>query len=54
VKNHAVPLEVVEETFAQSQAFFALAEDVKKTVDISKSGGNFRGYMALLTENNDL
>lgn len=26
---------------------------ILKKVDISKSGGNFRGYMGLLSENND-
>ncbi|KAK8866075.1 hypothetical protein IAR55_001226 [Kwoniella newhampshirensis] len=53
VKNHSVSLDTVEETFKQSQEFFKLPQEVKKTVDISKSGGNFRGYMGLLTENND-
>ncbi|WWD17723.1 hypothetical protein CI109_102164 [Kwoniella shandongensis] len=53
VKNHSVPLDTVDETFRQSKEFFKLPAEVKKTVDITKSGGNFRGYMGLLTENND-
>jgi isopenicillin N synthase-like dioxygenase len=58
----------VEETFQQSQQFFNTAPEVKRSVsfrmllyfglssyvqvDISKST-NFRGYMGLLTENNN-
>ncbi|WRT64294.1 uncharacterized protein IL334_001225 [Kwoniella shivajii] len=52
ITNHGVPLDVVNRTFAQSHAFFDLPPGVKKTVDINKSE-NFRGYMGLLTENND-
>ncbi|WVW82460.1 hypothetical protein I302_104470 [Kwoniella bestiolae CBS 10118] len=50
VKNHGVPLEVVNETFKQSHSFFDLPSEVKMTVDINKSD-NFRGYMRLLTSN---
>ncbi|WVQ82711.1 hypothetical protein IAT38_004843 [Cryptococcus sp. DSM 104549] len=53
VKNHGVPLKVVDKTFEQSKEFFKLPAEVKQSVDITKSGGNFRGYMGLLTENND-
>nr|ODN79115.1 hypothetical protein L203_06093 [Cryptococcus depauperatus CBS 7841] len=53
VKNHDVPLEVVDKTFQQSKNFFEQSVELKRSVDISKSGGNFRGYMGLLTENND-
>ncbi|GFZ45568.1 hypothetical protein JCM24511_03296 [Saitozyma sp. JCM 24511] len=53
VKNHSVPEKVVSDVFEQSHDFFALPSETKRTVDISKSGGNFRGYMALLSENND-
>ncbi|ODO11636.1 hypothetical protein I350_00420 [Cryptococcus amylolentus CBS 6273] len=52
VKNHGVALDVVEKTYEQSKEFFKLPAEVKKSVDISKSE-NFRGYMGLLTENND-
>ncbi|WVQ78656.1 hypothetical protein IAT38_000743 [Cryptococcus sp. DSM 104549] len=52
VKNHGVPLTVVDEEFGQSKAFFDLPRDTKLTVDISKSD-NFRGYMSLLQSNND-
>ncbi|EAL21748.1 hypothetical protein CNBC4500 [Cryptococcus deneoformans B-3501A] len=53
VKNHGVPLQVVDRTFEQSKEFFNQPDGLKKSVDISKSGGNFRGYMGLLSENND-
>jgi isopenicillin N synthase-like dioxygenase len=68
VKNHGVNEDVVEKTFAQAEAFFATSSDVKKSVsawtdhrfvangllqvDISNSD-NFRGWMGVLTENND-
>jgi hypothetical protein len=68
VKNHGVNEDVVEKTFAQAETFFATSSDVKKSVsawtdhrfvangllqvDISNSD-NFRGWMGVLTENND-
>ncbi|KAL1405007.1 hypothetical protein Q8F55_008625 [Vanrija albida] len=52
VKNSGVDEQVVDATYAQSKAFFKLPAEVKKSIDISKSD-NFRGYMGLLTENND-
>ncbi|CAD6565827.1 MAG: hypothetical protein TREMPRED_001816 [Tremellales sp. Tagirdzhanova-0007] len=52
VKNHRVPRHVVDEAFSAAKSFFAQSFSVKTTVDISKSD-NFRGYMPLLSENND-
>ncbi|KAJ9107576.1 hypothetical protein QFC21_001035 [Naganishia friedmannii] len=52
IKNHGVNAAVVDKTFQQTEAFFATAPAVKKSVDISKSN-NFRGWMGVLTENND-
>jgi isopenicillin N synthase-like dioxygenase len=69
VKNHGVNEDVVKDTFAQAEAFFATSSNVKKSVstlmdhrfvadglvlqvDISNSD-NFRGWMGVLTENND-
>ncbi|KAK1925422.1 hypothetical protein DB88DRAFT_193700 [Papiliotrema laurentii] len=52
VKNHSVPRQVVDNAFAAAAAFFAQSPGVKESVDISKSD-NFRGYMKLLSENND-
>ncbi|WWD09560.1 hypothetical protein V865_007687 [Kwoniella europaea PYCC6329] len=50
VRNHGVPLSVVNEIFKQSHTFFDLPSEIKSTVDINKSD-NFRGYMRLLSSN---
>ncbi|KAJ9104194.1 hypothetical protein QFC20_004632 [Naganishia adeliensis] len=52
IKNHSVDEAKVDKTFRQAEAFFATSPAVKKSVDISKSD-NFRGWMGVLTENND-
>ncbi|KAI5455226.1 hypothetical protein NCC49_000042 [Naganishia albida] len=52
IKNHGVDEAKVVETFRQAESFFAASPAVKKSVDISKSN-NFRGWMGVLTENND-
>ncbi|KLT39575.1 Clavaminate synthase-like protein [Cutaneotrichosporon oleaginosum] len=51
-KNHGVSRDVVDAAFGQSHAFFGLGEEVKRSIDISKSS-NFRGFMALQTESHD-
>lgn len=52
VKNHGVPLQTVNNTFKHSHDFFALPMETKREIDVSKSD-NFRGWMGLLSENND-
>ncbi|EIW72526.1 hypothetical protein TREMEDRAFT_24489 [Tremella mesenterica DSM 1558] len=52
VKNHPVPSAIINRTFSMSESFFHLPVEAKETVDVSHSS-NFRGYMGLLTENND-
>ncbi|ORY34288.1 hypothetical protein BCR39DRAFT_517472 [Naematelia encephala] len=51
VKNHSVPTETVAGAFQAARDFFDTTSEIKQSVDIGKSD-NFRGYMALLTENN--
>lgn len=53
VKNHSVPESIVADVFERSHEFFATDATIKRSVDISKSNGSFRGYMALETEKND-
>ncbi|KAJ9124500.1 hypothetical protein QFC24_003291 [Naganishia onofrii] len=52
IQNHGVDGAIVDKAFQQTQAFFATSPAVKKSVDISNSS-NFRGWMGVLTENND-
>jgi isopenicillin N synthase-like dioxygenase len=49
VVNHGVSRDLMNETFAQSQRFFALPVAQKQVIAIEKIGGN-RGYSGLLHE----
>jgi isopenicillin N synthase-like dioxygenase len=53
VKNHGVSAELVDETFAQTRAFFNLPLDEKMKLHISKSGVALRGYIETFGENTD-
>ncbi|ORX37422.1 hypothetical protein BD324DRAFT_626130 [Kockovaella imperatae] len=50
VQNHGVPKHVVQGGFDAAKVFFEQDNQVKESVDISKSD-NFRGYMKLLSGN---
>ena len=49
IKGHGLSLEDIAALFATSHEFFALAEDVKKQVEISPATGN-RGYVPMRGE----
>ncbi|BCH12603.1 2OG-Fe(II) oxygenase (plasmid) [Mesorhizobium sp. 131-3-5] len=51
IKNHCVPGELVDETFAQAQAFFDLPIYEKMKLHISYSGVALRGYIEFFGEN---
>ncbi|MER9756234.1 isopenicillin N synthase family oxygenase [Mesorhizobium sp. M0166] len=53
IKNHGVSVELVDETFAQAQAFFNLPIDEKMKLHISNSGVALRGYIEFFGENTD-
>jgi len=48
IKNHNVPLQVLDESFKQSKRFFDLPEEVKDTINSRDADGTFkyRGYLA--------
>jgi isopenicillin N synthase-like dioxygenase len=49
VTNHGVPRALMEQTFSQSKAFFALPSHDKERLAIERIGGN-RGYSGLMHE----
>ncbi|MCM2402773.1 isopenicillin N synthase family oxygenase [Rhizobium sp. S153] len=52
IKNHHVPAEVLEGTFAAAETYFGQPDEVKMANHVSKSKNN-RGYAAMLEENTD-
>ncbi|KAJ8523195.1 hypothetical protein ONZ45_g293 [Pleurotus djamor] len=52
VANHGIPQATIDAAIEGGKTFFELPEDAKMSLDIHKSP-NFKGYTALLAENND-
>ena len=50
LRGHGVPTEVIEGTFKQSAAFFALPEETKTAYHISNAHPHQRGYVPLFGE----
>ncbi|MEN0086973.1 MAG: 2-oxoglutarate and iron-dependent oxygenase domain-containing protein [Pseudomonadota bacterium] len=48
--NHSLPPELIDQTFATGDAFFALPAEAKDAVAIHRSGGTNRGYAGQGTE----
>ncbi|MBP2236125.1 isopenicillin N synthase-like dioxygenase [Sinorhizobium kostiense] len=53
VKNHGVPAQLVEDTFAQARAFFDQPLEEKMKLHIANSGVALRGYVEFFGENTD-
>ncbi|TCN19775.1 isopenicillin N synthase family dioxygenase [Sinorhizobium americanum] len=53
VKNHGVPAQLVDDTFAQARAFFDQPLEEKMKLHIVNSGVALRGYVEIFGENTD-
>jgi isopenicillin N synthase-like dioxygenase len=52
VKNHRIPDSTISRVFEETKRFFSLPLEEKMKIDVHKSS-NFKGYNALLSENNN-
>ncbi|RWE25123.1 MULTISPECIES: isopenicillin N synthase family oxygenase [unclassified Mesorhizobium] len=53
VKNHGVPVRLIDESFAKARAFFDLPTSEKMKLHVSNSGVALRGYIEVFGENTD-
>lgn len=53
VKNHGVPVDLINRAYAASKLFFDLPDDAKTPLHIANSGTALRGYIPLFGENTD-
>jgi isopenicillin N synthase-like dioxygenase len=53
VKNHGVPLDLIERMYSATQQFFGLPLEVKQRLDVANSGPTLRGYIPPYGENTD-
>lgn len=53
VKGHGIDPSLIDATFAQTAAFFALPDQVKMALHVSRSGTTLRGYIEPFGENTD-
>lgn len=51
LKGHGIPRELTNGAFSATRQFFALPDDAKNALHISKSGPTLRGYTGLFEEN---
>lgn len=53
IKNHGVDKQLIQQVYAQAEAFFALSMEEKQQLSIEHSGQTLRGYIPMYGENVD-
>lgn len=53
IKNHGISEQLINDAYAQAEAFFALSQAEKDTLNIINSGPTLRGYIHIYGENVD-